>query len=135
MSVLDQFNTTLLQFLNEIHKIFPSSKAYSYSTMLNVTLSINKKSCIDTFMESAMPHEKQILTSDSNYFTENDIEFAKDYELDKYFALADELTKKIMWQYIKTLFLLGCSYKNYSPDLLNTVTQTSKKHTGDVSVK
>lgn len=117
--VIVKFNETLIQFLDEIHRIFPCSKAYKYSNLTKISLTFDKTKCIELFMNTAVEHEEQIMKNDNEYFLNDDIEFVKHLEFNKYYKKADKYTKDIMWKYIQTLYILGCAYINRSPKITN----------------
>jgi hypothetical protein len=134
-SVLTQFNSTLLQFLDELGRIFPCSKASKYRTMVNMSLTVNKSLWLASFMESSVEHGEHIMNSNEHYFLDSDLDFGKKLDLKKYYNMSNEETRQNMWKYIQTLYLLGCAFNGYTPEFLNTVSRVADKNRNDVSTE
>lgn len=128
--ILTKFNTILLQFLSELDRLFPDSKASNYHTAIKMSLIVDKSAWIKHFIDGTKDHDMQIMTKDEKYFLEQELEFADRLELKKYYQASNDATKDSMWQYMQTLFLLSCSYNNYKPEFLKTVYNVAKETTG-----
>lgn len=124
-STLTNFNTILLQFLEQLSKLFPKSNAKTYHNTLAFALAVNKTMWIKYFMDNAEIHGKEIMSKNEMYFLNTDFEFIDKLDLKNCYISSDTETKEIMWQYIQSLFLLACSY--YSPEFTSKAEIFSKK--------
>ena len=128
-SVLDKFNSILLQFLSEIDKLYPDSQAKFYHNMIKMALVTDKTIWINLFADEAIKHEKEIMTKNEKYFLEENIIFIKRLNLDHYYSISNENTKESIWKYIISLFLLSCSYKGYSKEIIQNIQDLAKNNT------
>jgi hypothetical protein len=114
-SILDTFNSTLLQFLDQLGKLFPNGNAKSYHNKLSIALSVNKTMWIKYFMDNAEHHGNEIMSKNENYFIKTDFNFADNLDLKNCYTSSNLQTKEIMWQYIQSLYLLACGYYSRHP--------------------
>ena len=119
--ILTNFNKVLLQFLSELDRLFPDSKASTYHRTVKMSFIIDSGLWIKYFIEGTKDHGTQIMTKDEHYFLNHEIVFADRLQLTEYYKMSNSATKNSMWQYMQTLFLLSCSYNNYTPEFLKTV--------------
>jgi len=122
---LKQFNDTLGQFFIEIKKKFPDSKELKdFHNQFIMCKTYNLK-CIEIFMESMKPFGKSIMEKDNRFIFDSD--FSKQLNLELYYNNCNKNDKNTIWSYLQTLYLLGCSYENYTPEFLSTINNISKR--------
>lgn len=108
----NKWNDVFVQFLDEFNKIFPSSSAKNVKTKFLLSKNYLGRKPIDIFLENMEEHSVAIENEDTEYFFENpNIEFVKTLELDKYYKASSKDNRKIIWEYIKILYLLSKGYK------------------------
>lgn len=108
----NKWNEVFVQFLDEFGSIFPSSSAKTIKTQFLLTKNYMGRKPIELFLENMEVHGESIMEENTEYFFEGDkVEFVKTLELDKYYKESSEDNRKIIWQYIKTLYILSDGYK------------------------
>jgi hypothetical protein len=125
--ILTNFNNVLLQFLSELDRLFPDSKAKTYHKTIKMSFFVDKSLWIKYFTEGTKNHCSQIMTKDEHYFLTQEITFVRKLDLKKYYKNSNYETKNSMWQYMQTLFLLSCSYNNYTPEFLKSVYKVAQE--------
>ena len=119
--LLDKFNSVLIQFLNEIDKLYPESQAKTFHGLISVSLKANKSLWINLFAKEANKHDKEIMTKDEHYFLNGDLKFVEKLNLNHYYKISNKETRENIWKYIQTLYLLSCSYNGYNSEILENV--------------
>lgn len=103
-----KWNEVFIQFLDEFGKIFPSSSAKSVKTKFLLSKKYMDRKPIDIFLENMEEHGVAIMNEDSSYFFESGkVEFVKTLEMDKYYRESSESNRKVIWEYIKVLYILS----------------------------
>lgn len=131
--IVNQFNKILIQFLEQVDKLYPDSQVKNYNNMISLSLKADKYIWINFFAEEAIKHNNEIMKKNEKYFFEGDIKFIKKLNLAYYYKISDKKTRENIWKYIQSLYLLSCSYKGYSKEILENVQKLSELN-GDKNV-
>lgn len=107
-----KWNEVFIQFLDQLIILFPDSPASKIKVQVQLSKMVNNMSPILLFIQNVKGHTKEIMEANEEYFFNSpNIEFVKTLELAKYYNIASEKNRKIIWQYIQTLCLIAEQYK------------------------
>ena len=131
MSVLDEFNKTLDEFINKMINQFPQeNKLKSYYSAYKVTKMYDKSMPIKIFMGGCLEFKEQIKRRDSEFFTKrktfvNKVKqassFTDDTGLVNYWENLSESSKTAIWDYMQTLFVMGEMYINKDNSIVEKI--------------
>ena len=131
MSVLDEFNKTLDEFINKMINQFPQeNKLKSYYSAYKVTKMYDKSMPIKIFMGGCLEFKEQIKRRDSEFFTKrktfvNKVKqassFTDDTGLVNYWENLSDASKKAIWDYMQTLFVMGEMYINKDNSIIEKI--------------
>lgn len=137
MSVLDEFNKTLDEFINKMINQFPQeNKLKSYYSAYKVTKMYDKSMPIKIFMGGCLEFKEQIKIRDSEFFTKrktfvNKVKqassFTDDTGLVNYWANLSESSKTAIWDYMQTLFVMGEMYINKDNSIVEKINSVYNK--------
>lgn len=107
-AIVDQWNKVYDQFLDELIVLFPESSAKTMKFQFQVINMMHSNNALLIFIESVKGHGNQIMESDEEYFFKtSDIKFVKTLDLAKYYYSSNDDIKKLIWQYIQTMYMLS----------------------------
>lgn len=108
MNICLMWNEVFIQFCDELIKMFPDSPAAKIKMQFQISKIIKNETFLVMFLENFKDHKEELMNADEDYFFgSGDIQFMKKLELTKYYKMSSEENKKIIWQYMHTLFLLA----------------------------
>ena len=129
--VVTDFNTTLEEFIIKMQNQFPEeTKLKSYYSAFKVSKMYDSTLPIKIFMGGCLPFEQQIKNRDSDFFVNRKTfvegltkctSFSTDIGLVNYWHSLDNDSKKAIWDYIQTLFVMGKMYVNNDTTLINNI--------------
>lgn len=112
VKIEEKWNEIFVQFLDELHMLFPDSPASTFKKQFTLCRLINNTPPILIFLDGVKEHGNEIMNANEKYFFDNDISFVENLRLPHYYKLASKENKEIIWKYIQTLYLLSNGYKN-----------------------
>lgn len=131
MSVLEEFNKTLDEFINKLIIQFPEeTKLKTYYSAFKVTKMYDKSVPIKIFMGGCLEFKDQIKTRDSQFFIQrpqfiNKVakcsSFSDDIGLVNYWHNLTKTSQKAIWDYVQTLFVMGEMYINKDTSIIQTI--------------
>lgn len=86
MSIVDLFNSTLMQLLDELHRITEQRKFKKYFILVKNTIESEpeKKKFIDQFVMNMLQHKDKIYAKDEKFFTTYKFNDENSYTSDMY---------------------------------------------------
>lgn len=132
----------LQEFVGELSATFPDYPQITlFKAGLPGLLEENPRYGLDTFMAATSPHGDKIMQSDESFFAE-DINLGMGLKLNDLWN-ADGLdadTRKAIFSYVSTLYVLGMTIQNLDPSILNGIEDIAKnaaatvKETGSLDI-
>ena len=123
-----KFNTLFEEFLEKIITAFPNDKLKTYRRGFLFLKTTDPNSPVNLFMAGCVNYKKEIISRDDMFFFKNnDVKekaklfgnFTDDCGLDSYWNTLSSSTKKAVWDYIQSLFVLGEIIINNNNELFN----------------
>jgi hypothetical protein len=108
-----KFNATADEFLRKMIISFPKEKKISeYKLMFDGIKFVDHKKPVFLFMSSLEPYGLQVMSKDENFFkkdqfVENAESMSGQLGLTEYWDSMHPETKKSIWSYTQTLYILG----------------------------
>lgn len=120
MSYLSAFNQQLVNFIEELHNLFPKDNEISLAlNTVYLLKKTNPKKIIEFFRDYFMPYEDKIKKMDVSFFIKKDYDNeVSDYvkslnvitNLKKYWDIMSQQSKKNIWIYMNVLVKLCHKY-------------------------
>jgi len=113
---IDNFNKLFEEFLEKIISKFPYARLKTYYRGFKILKTTSPATPANLFMAGCVDYKAQIKQRDDNFFLKsksvNDTaknfgNFTEDCGLDTYWNELTPTTKKAIWDYIQSLFVLG----------------------------
>ena len=113
---IDNFNKLFEEFLEKIISKFPYARLKTYYRGFKILKTTSPATPANLFMAGCVDYKSQIRQRDDNFFLKsksvNDTarnfgNFTEDCGLDTYWNELTSNTKKAIWDYIQSLFVLG----------------------------
>ena len=113
---IDNFNKLFEEFLQKIISKFPYARLKTYYRGFKILKTTSPATPANLFMAGCIEYKTQIRQRDDNFFLKsksvNDTarnfgNFTEDCGLDTYWNELTATTKKAIWDYIQSLFVLG----------------------------
>ena len=113
---IDNFNKLFEEFLEKIMSKFPYARLKTYYRGFKILKTSSPATPPNLFMAGCVEYKNQIKQRDDNFFLKsksiNDTaknfgNFTEDCGLDTYWNELTPTTKKAIWDYIQSLFVLG----------------------------
>ena len=113
---IDNFNKLFDEFLEKIISKFPYARLKTYHRGFKILRSSSPATPANLFMAGCIEYKTQIRQRDDNFFLKsksvndkarNFGNFTEDCGLDTYWNELTPTTKKAIWDYIQSLFVLG----------------------------
>ena len=123
-----KFNELFEEFLEKIITAFPNDKLKTYRRGFLLLKSTSPKVPVNLFMAGCVNFKKEIVARNDSFFFKDDTikekakmfgNFTDDCGLDTYWNELSKTTKKAVWDYIQSLFVLGEIIINNNNDLFN----------------
>jgi hypothetical protein len=129
--IIQEFNNTLDEFINKMILQFPEEKKLkSYYSAFKVTKMYDKTMPIKIFMGGCLEFSDQIKNRDSEFFETRESfidklksasSFTDDIGLKNYWHNLTDNSKKAIWDYIQTLYIMGEMYINKDSTIVNNI--------------
>lgn len=125
---IDNFNKLFEEFLEKIISKFPYARLKTYHRGFKILKTTSPATPANLFMAGCVDYKAQIKQRDDNFFLKsksiNDTaknfgNFTEDCGLDTYWNELTPPTKKAIWDYIQSLFVLGEIIVNKDKTLFN----------------
>lgn len=130
-SVVEDFNKTIDEFMQKLITQFPDeTKLKSYYSAFKISKMYDKTLPIKIYMGGCINFTDQIKNRDSEFFVNRKTfvegiakcsSFSDDIGLVNYWKNLSDDTKKAIWDYIQTLYVLGEMYINKDVALINKI--------------
>ena len=123
-----KFNDLFSEFLEKIITAFPNNKLKTYRKGFLILKLTSPEIPVNLFMAGCVNFKKEIIARDDVFFINNSVvkekaklfgNFTEDCGLDKYWMELSTKTKKAVWDYIQSLFVLGEIITNNNNELFN----------------
>lgn len=131
--ILTQFNTLIEEFIVKMLNAFPDEqKLRTYYNAFKISKLYSKQLPIQIFMGGCLDFEQQIKTRDAEFFINRKTfidkcvrasSFSNDIGLRDRWESTPEITKKSIWDYIQTLYVLGEMYIKKDQDVVDKINQ------------
>lgn len=131
--ILTKFNTIIDEFIVKMLNAFPDEqKLRTYYNAFKISKLYSKQLPIQIFMGGCLDFEQQIKTRDSEFFINRKTfvdkcvrasSFSNDIGLRDRWELTPEITRKSIWDYIQTLYVLGEMYIKKDKSVVEKINQ------------
>tara|TARA_B100000575_G_C23061676_1_gene611229 strand:- start:4 stop:489 length:486 start_codon:yes stop_codon:yes gene_type:complete len=111
-----RFNALFEEFLEKVITAFPNEKLKTYRRGFLIIKSTSPSTPVNLFMAGCIEYKKEIISRNDNFFLKDKKikerasafgNFTDDCGLDSYWDILTSTTKKAVWDYIQSLFVLG----------------------------
>ena len=129
--ILNKFNTILEEFIVKMRDSFPDeSKLRTYYNAFKVSKMYSVELPIKIFMGGCIDYADQIKSRDAEFFMNQKrfvdkcvraSSFSNDIGLKDRWISTPETTKKSIWDYVQTLFVLGEMYVNKDTNVISEI--------------
>lgn len=125
---ISKFNNLLEEFLEKIIDAFPNDKLKTYRRGFLLIKAVSPSVPVNLFMAGCVQYKKEIVSRNDNFFLKDDKikekvnmfgNFSDDCGLDSYWDVLTVSTKKAVWDYVQSLFVLGEIIIGQNKDLFN----------------
>lgn len=120
------FNNLLDEFLQKIISKFDSQKLKTYRRAFLMLKDTYPETPVNLFMSGCVNYKKEILSRNDSFFLKDEKiqenlkkfgNFTQDCGIDLYWDTLTPITKKAIWDYIQSLFVLGEIIVNENPEI------------------
>ena len=120
------FNNLLDEFLQKIISKFDSQKLKTYRRAFLMLKDLYPETPVNLFMCGCVNYKKEILNRNDAFFLKDEKiqenlkkfgNFTQDCGIDLYWDTLTPITKKAIWDYIQSLFVLGEIIVNENPEM------------------
>ncbi len=125
---ITRFNTLLEEFLEKLITAFPNKKLKTYRRGFLIIKSTSPSVPVNLFMAGCIEYKKEIISRNNDFFLKDKKikeraasfgNFTDDCGLDSYWDVLTPDTKKAVWEYVQSLFVLGEIIIGNNKDLFN----------------
>lgn len=111
-----KFNELFEEFLEKIITAFPNNKLKTYRRGFLILKSTSPSVPVNLFMAGCVDYKREIVARNDSFFLANKKiqeranmfgNFTEDCGLDSYWNELSSTTKKAVWDYVQSLFVLG----------------------------
>jgi len=122
------FNNLFDEFLEKIISKFDSKKLKTYRRAFLLLKDTYPETPVNLFMVGCVNYKTEILNRNDSFFLKDEkiqenlkkfVNFTQDCGIDVYWNTLTPITKKAIWDYIQSLFVLGEIIVNSNGDLFN----------------
>lgn len=115
-SEISKFNNLFEEFLEKIITAFPNNKLRTYRRGFLILKSTNPSIPVNLFMAGCINYKKEIIARNDSFFLKDKTisekanvfgNFSDDSGLDTYWDQLSPTTKKAVWDYVQSLFVIG----------------------------
>mgnify|MGYP000898496748 CR=1 FL=1 len=131
--LLTKFNNLIEEFIVKMLNAFPDEqKLKTYYNAFKISKLYSNQLPIQIFMGGCLDFEQQIKTRDAEFFMNRKTfvdkcvrasSFSNDIGLKDRWETTPEITKKSIWDYIQTLYVLGEMYIKKDRDIVDKINQ------------
>jgi hypothetical protein len=131
--ILTKFNILIEEFIVKMLNAFPDEqKLRTYYNAFKISKLYSKQLPIQIFMGGCLDFEQQIKTRDAEFFINRKTfvdkcvrasSFSNDIGLRDRWESTPEITKKSIWDYIQTLYVLGEMYIKKDQGVVDKINQ------------
>ena len=131
--LLDEFNNTLDEFLSKMINQFPEEvKLKKYYNIFKLTKVYDKSLPLKIYISSTLSNKEKIKNRDEKYFMYDSTSYFRKSAvelstfssetglIDKWVNLSDN-SKKAIWDYVQTLFVMGEMYINKTENAMEQI--------------
>lgn len=127
-SEISKFNTLFGEFLEKIISAFPNNKLKTYRRGFLLLKNTSPSIPVNLFMAGCINYKKEIISRNDVFFLKDKVitekanvfgNFSDDCGLDTYWNSLSVGTKKAVWDYVQSLFVLGEIIINNDKGLFN----------------
>ncbi len=113
---ITRFNALFEEFLEKIITAFPNEKLKTYRRGFLIIKSTSPSVPVNLFMAGGIEYKTEIISRDNDFFLKDKKikekaasfgNFTDDCGLDSYWNVLSSSTKKAVWDYVQSLFVLG----------------------------
>lgn len=123
VSVVDAFNSTFKNFLEELVNVFPDEPGIASVSLFlagfDSYVSSEPRAAMDAFLKELAPHADAITAKDGKMFKK--LSLPGGVTLKDVWKKADAETKEAVWQYLQMLFLLATTAASMPPEVLSSI--------------
>lgn len=144
-TIIEEFNKTLEEFINKMIIQFPQeTKLKTYYSAYKVTKMYDKTMPIKIFMGGCLQFSEQIKSRDTEFFAKRKgfvdklkqaSSFSDDIGLVNYWENLSDNSKKAIWDYVQTLFVMGEMYVNKDTSIIQKINSVYNKVSFDETMK
>lgn len=125
---ISKFNDLFEEFLEKIISAFPSQKLKTYRRGFLILKATSPAVPVNLFMAGCVDYKKEIVARNDSFFLKDQLikeranmfgNFTDDCGLDSYWNELSNSTKKAVWDYVQSLFVLGEIIVNKDKTLFN----------------
>ena len=121
MASVSAFNQTLMEFLDDLVQTFPENKGIaSQKFKLEIAIKANSRIALDTIMPDLAKHASAITQRDESVLQEVQKVFPEIDFVQLWTEISDN-TKKVIWDYINTLLMLGTTIMSIPSNMLSEI--------------
>lgn len=128
MTTLASFNHMLKEFVDELSTTFPEYPQIAlFKAGLPAMLEADERRGLDMYMAAVSPHGDKIMSGDESFFQE-DMDLGMGLKLNELWNAEglDDETRKAIFSYVSTLFVLGMTIQALDPSILNGIEDIAK---------
>lgn len=113
---ISKFNSLFEEFLEKIITAFPNEKLKTYRRGFLIIKATSPSVPVNLFMAGCVEYKREIVSRNDDFFLKDKKikeranmfgNFTDDCGLDSYWDVLTSATKKAVWDYIQSLFVLG----------------------------
>jgi len=144
-TIIEEFNKTLEEFINKMILQFPQeTKLKTYYSAYKVTKMYDKTMPIKIFMGGCLQFSDQIKSRDTEFFAKRKgfvdklqkaSSFSDDIGLVNYWENLSDNSKKAIWDYVQTLYVMGEMYVNKDTSIIQKINSVYNKVSFDETMK
>lgn len=129
MYTTEAFNNMLLEFLNDLCRVFPDrTHLKKYQTLLKTGMTVTPDLIVYKFMEEVRPYSEKITNRDPTFFSEAKGEFTDSLKIQELWEsdISDN-TRECVWKYLNTLVVIGTIITSMDKDMLSGIENMASK--------
>ena len=129
MYTTEAFNNMLMEFLNDLCKVFPDrTHLQKYQTLLRTGMTLTPDVIVYKFMDEVRPYSEKITQRDPSYFSEAKGEFTDNLKIKELWeSEMSDKTRDCIWKYLNTLVVIGTIITSMDKDMLSGIESMATK--------
>ena len=134
MTSVKAFVTVQEEFVQELIRIFPDNKRVkAYNDKITELKETNPRELLDSFMNDMKTYGSQVTAQDIKLITHSESHTVKRLALKKLWCKMNDETKKNVWQYLNTMYVLGTTINSVPDSLLASIEAMAEQCAGGLS--